>query len=515
MNIQSLRPVLEPNSIYIQLDPPIHDEVEPIFIVKSEADAQLLFQNLEILSRLSTREITVSYVREAIMTLSKKERDEMVAAPLKKDDLIGQLRWRPLVLCFNDEVLADKFRRAGAQVSVLLDIPLSLQHARDMVKIVMPVKSLGLRDMPETVLDGWLGELCRTRMSAFPIAFAWPALLTAASTLVPQSDVRINLYSSLVGPVGSGKSQAIEHANALLGMQEPILMNIMAGSAEGLLRKLGNTNGNARLLSVDELGHLLEKAQIEGASFPYILDRAYYHTTFVATMARGQETTFNCRLSLIGGVVDDNFGDLFGSKTKGGLHDRFIFGQCPSGFNYRYRPFEGGPALQLGSDDPNVISARPVAVNIHPDVLEARDKWLVDEPNLQAGRVTEHAIRAALVCAAFDGRGVLRASDLGPALEFARYQARIRKMLKPNPGETMEAIMATKVIDWLDTYAPASNDGDNGQWVNRRVLYKAIHAERFGHAVSNRAIQVLEANGDIETSKEGKSWLVRRLFCAD
>jgi hypothetical protein len=439
----------------------------------------------------------------------------MVAAPLKKGDLIGQLRWRPLVLCFNDEVLAEKFRRAGAQVSVLLDIPLSLQHARDMVKIVMPVKSLGLRDMPETVLDGWLGKLCRDRMSAFPIAYAWPTLLTVASALLPQSDLRVNLYTATVGPVGSGKSQVVEHAEKLLGIEPPTLMNVMAGSAEGLLVKLGNTNGESRLLSIDELGHLMEKAQIEGASFPYILDRAYYHTKFEATMARGKEAEFNCRLSLIGGVVDENFGDLFGSKTKGGLHDRFIFGQCPSGFSYRYRPFEGGPALQIGSDDPNVIAVRPIAVSMDRDVLEARDKWLIDEPNLQAGRVTEHAIRAAIICAAFDGRSVLRAADLGPALEFARYQARIRKLLKPNPGETMEAIMTSKMLDWLDTYAPATIDGADGQWINRRKLFQAIHGERFGHGVADRVYRVLQANGDIEISKEGKSWLVRRLFCPE
>src|SRR5690348_11611808 len=41
-----------------------------------------------------------------------------------------------------------------------------------------------LRDMPEEVLDGWLGEVCRAHMRDFPLAFAWPALLAAASVLV-------------------------------------------------------------------------------------------------------------------------------------------------------------------------------------------------------------------------------------------------------------------------------------------------------------------------------------------
>jgi hypothetical protein len=269
------------------------------------------------------------------------------------------------------------------------------------------------------------------------------------------------------------------------------------------------------IVSVDELGHLLEKAQMDGASFPYILDRAFYHTSFEVLMARRKEITFNIRLSLIGGIVDDNFGDLFGSETKGGLHDRFVFGHWPTGFNYKYRAFSGPPALEPPMEGESDLVDRPVSVTINPDVYEARDKWLEDEPNLRAGRVTEHAIRMAVVCASFDGRRELRVRDLGPALDFARYQARIRKILKPNPGETMEAIFANKVIDWLDSYASASVNGDHGPWIHRRVLYKGTHPERFGHGLADRALQGLEANGEIESTKVGKGRLVRRLFCAE
>ena len=57
-----------------------------------------------------------------------------------------------------------------------------------------------LRDMPGEVLDGWLGEVCRTHMSCWPIAWAWPALLGVASAMVvPQPNMRVNLYTALVG----------------------------------------------------------------------------------------------------------------------------------------------------------------------------------------------------------------------------------------------------------------------------------------------------------------------------
>ena len=50
-----------------------------------------------------------------------------------------------------------------------------------------------LLDMPDTVLDSRLGELCDARMSGFPRAYAWHALLAVASVLVPRvQGTRVN-----------------------------------------------------------------------------------------------------------------------------------------------------------------------------------------------------------------------------------------------------------------------------------------------------------------------------------
>ena len=40
------------------------------------------------------------------------------------------------------------------------------------------IASVGTRDMPESVLDGWLGQICKLRMlEHFPVAYAWTALV--------------------------------------------------------------------------------------------------------------------------------------------------------------------------------------------------------------------------------------------------------------------------------------------------------------------------------------------------
>jgi hypothetical protein len=305
-----------------------------------------------------------------------------------------------------------------------------------------PAPEVTLRDMPESVLDGRLGEICATRLAAFPRSYAWPALLAAASALIDQrvSGVRTNLYIALVGPVHSGKTQAIQHALNILGVESPVLMDIMSGSAEQLVRKAKDAAGNPRLFSPDELGHLFDKMHIQGSAYPYILNRAFYHDAFEVLMRQKENATFDCMLSIVGGMVEDRFQDLFNAATTGGLYDRFAFGLCPGNHHYDYFPFEGPREL---------IS--PCLVAISPDVWHTKSDWIKQDPEINQ-RVVEIAIRVATVCAAFSGTKLVTPAMLEPAREFIRYQTNIRRILKPNPGENFEAQLAIKFLDYLERH---------------------------------------------------------------
>jgi hypothetical protein len=350
-----------------------------------------------------------------------------------------------------------------------------------------------LRDMPDTVLDSRLGELCYTRMSAFPRAYAWHAVLPVASVRVPRAQgTRANLYSGLVGPVHSGKTQAIQYAEKLFGVESPIVMDMMCGSAEGLTKEVGDAAGEPRLFSPDELGHLLEKSKIENSSYSFILNRAYSQTGFKVRMRHGQVANFNCELSIVGGLVEERFQDLFGAATTGGLYDRFIFGLCPGNFVFDYFPFDDVRATQ--SLD------HPVPVTIDSEVWKMKSQWRADNPGLNM-RIVEHAIRAATVCASFDGRRILRASNLGTAWEFIKYQTKIRKLLQPNPGKNFEAIVAHKILDYLGRF--------HGRFVKRREMFRAIHAYEYGPSTAERALTMLDANGDVVIQKVGKQTFIR------
>ena len=367
--------------------------------------------------------------------------------------------------------------------------------AQKIVKLPEPDVIL-LQDMPGGVIDGRLREIYESRMERFSRAYAYPALLAVASVMVPRSPAtRTNLYVALVGPVHSGKSQAIEHAVKLLGLEPPLLMDLLSGSAEALMRKVKDAGGSPRLFSPDELGHLLEKSAIERSSYSFMLNRAYYQDRFDVLMGKGKSATFDCALSIVGGLVDDRFQDLFGAATIGGLYDRFFFGQCPGGYIFDYFPFDGLPE-----------STSPCVVTIDPEVWTLKSEWLAADRTLNA-RVVEHGIRVATICASFDGRQRLRAHDLGPAREFVRYQTNIRRLLQPNPGENPEGKLAHKFLEYLKRF--------DGKYVSRRTMLRDTRAYDLGPSTADRALAVLHANGDIAITDKGRQQLVRFVMDQD
>jgi hypothetical protein len=262
-----------------------------------------------------------------------------------------------------------------------------------------------------------------------------------------------------------------------------ILLKAKFGSAEALIERLDDVGSDAvRLIYPDELGHLLSKAAIERSSFPYVLNTGFYEDQ-QAGGSRGHQFNFDCRLSIIGGVVEEIFGDAFGLATTGGLYDRFIFGLCPQPHQFLWRPFEGAA---------EPIS--PYAAVVNSDVWEARDQWVKDGIS---PRVAEHALRVAYICASVDAKPTLRVADLAPALAFAKYQMRLRRVLSPNPGENTDARCAVAVRNWLSERAQ-----EGSVWVRRRDLGRGINSARFGPGVFNRCLSNLVLNNEIELAEK-------------
>lgn len=351
-------------------------------------------------------------------------------------------------------------------------------------------------DMSPSVMTGRLGEICFKRMlKDFPIAYAWPALIAAAGAMVPQIPQEgsfiqqsnlVNSYTALVGPVHSGKSQAIYWATRLVGLPDAHYSDIKAGSSEGLLMKLAKmrTTGKVKeslLLDLDEWAHFFSKAGIENSSFTSFLHTAFYKRRQTIIAGRGKEIELDCALSFIGGIVEDEFDTCFGASSMGGLHDRFTFGLCPQGFNFMYRPFEGHPEI-----------FQPVPVQIAPEIHELTESIRKDKPSI--GREAEIAVRSAQVCASFDG---IRTLDAKYGERMIRTmiaeQSKVRTYLQPNAGVTFDAQCSNALVSWLLRNAP------DGKLVMERDVRQGLRKtlSRLGSGTLGYATQNLVRQGVI------------------
>src|ERR1039458_6785418 len=82
----------------------------------------------------------------------------------------------------------------------------------------VPVEPESKQELPAAALDGWLGKVCRERLSEFPRSVAWLALVTAASVHV--SGGRSNLFTILIGRAGDGKTEACNRARWLMSVDD-------------------------------------------------------------------------------------------------------------------------------------------------------------------------------------------------------------------------------------------------------------------------------------------------------
>jgi hypothetical protein len=338
-------------------------------------------------------------------------------------------------------------------------------------------------DAPESILDGLLGDICHEHLNRFPRAYAWPALITIAGGLLGRRashPLRANLFAALVGPVHSGKSLCADYSMRVLGMTpklHPLDLAVQYGSAEALVEKLSESGSDlVRILHADELATLLQKAMIDGASYCGALSEFFYSDHYESGTKK-KRVTADCRLSVLGGIVDRRFEECFGSATVGGLYDRFIFGLCPTPYEFEYRPFEG-EAQTLKFSNPRV----------DPEVWTAKSTWVREGFNARVGEI---ALRVAYISAAADGREILSVNDLGPALAFVQWQTRCRSLLAPNEGLTLAAKCENSIRGWVAGHLK------RGEAVSRRSLYRAINAYRYGSKLFDGALYALHEAGDL------------------
>lgn len=500
----------------------INDLKEPVFVVRSREEGRALSERLNIIDRWKDRTLSWWYVENCIYVVDAPTREVLLDMNLTKATVTGAISWKPVVMAFADAEVERKLAQVCTQVHVVLPVEgrdyLAEVQAALQQKIAELVTTTS-DDLPVECLDGWLGEVCRERLKDYPLAYSWPALLSAASVLVtrdllPEGN-RVNLFTGLIGPVGSGKTCVFNEAFRLLALKDrpmaPVAENevvrLKAGSGEGMAQKIGDVGGASKLVFVDELEHLMKKVNIKGSTFANTLDDAYTTDAQQATVEHRKEIPLHVRLSLAGGLPEEVFSEAFGAGTVGGLHSRFMFGVCPSSYpGYCWAPPQGRPALERTDaseefDSLPASAGRPSRIDIDAAVWKETARWQ-RELNLH-GRAVEMAMKAAIISAAFDNRGTLTVAQLRPALAFARYQDAVHRRFLPNPGKNDDAMLENDVTKYMQEHAP------HGDWINRKKMLDAINAYRYGSNVINRVLAAMSQNRIIELNKIGRQLVVR------
>ena len=354
--------------------------------------------------------------------------------------------------------------------------------------------------------------LCSTRLQDifieyfqdhdWPLALALPALVTAASVVVPfgprqdlvlGDDALTNLYTALIAEVNAGKSQIIEWACRALGIYEqPIGSHYFEGkwgSAEQLLRSLHKKQSifsKAVLVNPDEWAHLFAKAAIPDSSFPTVLTTSFYKRNQVFTLGGsdgGKEYNLNLAMSFISGIVEQDFETVFGANTLGGLYDRFLFGRAPNGFKWDYVPCPIPTRRYFSEWD-----LKPVRID--PSVWEVTKSWRKENRDL--GRITEICTRVATIYASLDGRPEVTGKDIEPLKALALYQAGLRQIFRPNPGQNPDAQFANASLAWVNKHA--------AEWTSIAKLKQHLWRmeEKLGPQVAVRSLIGLARSGRID-----------------
>jgi hypothetical protein len=289
----------------------------------------------------------------------------------------------------------------------------------------------------------------------------YPSLLGVASALnIKDSEghVRSNMYVANLAPVGSAKSVVVEAAEKSISLPPETVQYSTPSSDRGLAKMIGE-DGNTILLCNDEFRAVLGKCQIPNSTLPQMFCTLWSKDHAGVADKKGFDKCIG-KLSVLGNIACDDpteFAKVFGNSTVTGMYDRFLFGYDTE--KVKYRPLKITPG----------VFNKEMLVRIPKWVWDAKDRWGGDD--IGRRRLTEHALRVAMVTAAINGDTEITAPCFAAALRFVEWQERIRNKFRPGLAETKEA-------ECLEAVYSALLDQKNYQM---RTKTFPKHANVIGH----------------------------------
>lgn len=363
--------------------------------------------------------------------------------------------------------------------------------------------------MPNSVVAGVIKEFVDIygQCTECPDAFLWSSFVTCFGVLLSPyvrrntlTKTQPRLYTANIGVSGvTRKSTGAKLATQLI--QEALSMNDIwmvqgFGSSEGLLNVLQKTTAPT-LLYLDELEILIKKTGIAGGAGITPLHVLFEETSYSHPLKKDNLSVATAHLAILANSTTDRFVEIWEGD------------HIDSGFLSRWMLVTGSPTKRISSPpDPDSnrvgqlrerlkglvkevrskIHNKSDAVAIDFASREAAQMWTdfyekeIDPEDKVQNRIDTIGERLMMIVALAQGRFEIEEATVKAVLEFLRYEVGLRRLFYPHIAANAVATIQQRITARLPQI---------GDSMSRRQLYRAVHGERYGTDIFEKALDGL------------------------
>jgi hypothetical protein len=343
--------------------------------------------------------------------------------------------------------------------------------------------NLGFPPFPDGAYVGVLGEVSKilAEYTEAPREFIYARLLVEVGLILSDRLVtdfglittapRINLMK--IGPFGTSKKSTADRlahdsikdalayatekmSNAVSTPTDFEWMQVIpgAGSAEGIEKVLANHS--RVLVSYDEFGKFRAKGSIEGSTLTYMFTELFESTDYSNVTKSNSQVLKNVFLGLSVNCPLEEFDNLPGDMSDGGLLSRFLFVVAdrrhriakPDDHTEELRPLSERLGDYFTKLDLKATKARRLSMTPEAKALWGRLDEVI-EASEHTNRLDTIGQRLTTIFAFGAGKNVVDAEIVEAVFALLKYQKAIRELLRPNYGETRQARAEAAVIRYV------------------------------------------------------------------
>jgi hypothetical protein len=345
-----------------------------------------------------------------------------------------------------------------------------------------------------------------------------------SSYLPPSHYRRCNLNVAVLGKSGNGKGfvwgRMCEAVYNTTHYTHPNITTINYSSGEAIISeypryiKVKGDDGKDEITEtaltyvtnyIDEGKVLFGKAKAEGSSLLEYICSMFYMDS-ITSRRKGEKETSNVRMSsflCLPIKSFEQFQEYFGEHISEGLMTRTIFCNLP----IMLLPDDTWSRDHADLPEPLNLT-KELYVSLTRENMEWSNwykRWYaVNRPNIDTARISDIAVRVAVITAAINGESTVSWECWTAACAFVDWQITLKQELVPSEALTIGAKCAERIIATMRRMSKEIESNENGHyWLNKRNIFKRGHlSEVFGKSATQEWEHLIEVGYITSNAKE-------------